>query len=169
MSRVEGEIERNAYWYSGSSESKSTHSTPTRSSCSSTSEALSWSTASSMPRKCAFGDLEGMECRGSRRERTRGRIFSAQRVVNLVPLLGKAGIYSSFNSYFPFLCDIWNNLLSCKLPGNGKDSPFLHASCNWMNDQQVKSSLLTHSQILLWARVHTFFFLSQPDYFEFSL
>lgn len=41
------------HWYSGSSESKSTHSTPTRSRLSSTIDALSWSVASSSPRKSA--------------------------------------------------------------------------------------------------------------------
>lgn len=39
------------HWYSGSSESKSTLSTPTRSRVSSTIEARSWSVASSIPRK----------------------------------------------------------------------------------------------------------------------
>lgn len=56
-------IQNITYWNSGSSESKSTHSTPTRSSCSSTIDARSWSIESSMPRKCAFGDLEGIRWR----------------------------------------------------------------------------------------------------------
>lgn len=48
------------HWNSGTSTSKSTDSTPTRSSCSSTIDARSWSVASSMPRKWADGDLEGI-------------------------------------------------------------------------------------------------------------
>ena len=42
---------RRTHWYYGSSESKSTHSTPTSSRLSSTIDARSWSTPNSMPRK----------------------------------------------------------------------------------------------------------------------
>lgn len=51
---------RRTHWNSGNSESKSTTSTPRRSSCSSTIAARNWSVASSRPRKCAVGERDGI-------------------------------------------------------------------------------------------------------------
>ena len=51
MLQAGGGRREETHWYSGSSESKSTHSTPTSSRLSSTIDARSWSTPNSMPRK----------------------------------------------------------------------------------------------------------------------
>lgn len=54
---IRGDDNRTTYWYSATSVSKSTLSTPTSSRLSSTIEARSWSVASSIPKKRAGPDF----------------------------------------------------------------------------------------------------------------
>lgn len=59
MVQAGGGRREETHWYSGSSESKSTHSTPTSSRLSSTIDARSWSTPNSMPRKRVWPPVFG--------------------------------------------------------------------------------------------------------------